>query len=926
LDDDVEANKSAMLTPDDIESQLLLLATARRTLAHLLQQSVAHGGLPFAPAATANGIAEARTAIVRIKAILREQAVSVDDHPDDLSPEEYIAARHRVASDEHSPYLGLLTFEESNAEYFFGRDNFIADLIKKANQAPFLAVLGPSGSGKSSVVRAGLIPALKGGALPRSEEWIYCPPLRPGARPLNSLAALLTNMPGGWALGSVFALQDRLAEREDTLLLAADTLRAGNARARLVLLIDQAEELWTLAPTEEEERIDFVEQQQRPFIQQILSALRATDSPMLLLFAMRADFLHRAAEHPQLARAIGEHDLIVSPMTTDELRMAIARPAEAAGGSFDPSLVDELIKQTKNRSGALPLLEYTLLELWKNKRPDGMMTWDAFMTLGGVEGALAVGADAVLAQRYPAIEQQEQVRKALLRLIQPGEGADSTRRRVRLDDLASGDGTIADVQALLAPLTDARLLTSGYDTATGAETIEIAHEALIRAWPTFNVWIRAAHEDLRLQIQLEDAAHEWQHSGENPDFLWSGLRLANAKAWLERVRPILNTRDQRFLASCRAAEEQRYVAEQAARQHELAQERAFAKRLRRRAIYLAVALVAALITAGYAFVQWNDAQHQRNLVQTAQAQTQLQLNISESRRLADVTRSQLGTESDTSLLLAYEAAASNDNPQSQQLLRDVLIHHVGLVNIYGPYTNIVYSAVLSPDGQRILTASADSTARLWDTRGARMATLSGHTGAVTSAVFSPDGQRILTASADSTARLWDKNGAPLATLSGHTGAVASAVFSPDGQRILTASADSTARLWDARGRLSTTLSGHIDRVTSAVFDLDGQRILTASYDKTARLWDTQGQPLATLSGHTEAVTSAVFSSDGRRILTASFDGTARQFIVRVDDLLAVAACRVGAGLTSYDITRFQVPTPLKFDFAKPRACPLSIGR
>jgi hypothetical protein len=321
---------------------------------------------------------------------------------------------------QNAPYRGLLTFQENDADQFFGRDVLIADLLDKAGRAPFLAVLGPSGSGKSSVVRAGLIPMLKGGARPSSERWLYCPPLQPGARPLNSLAAVLTGMPGGTALGSVFDLHDRLAARADALLVAADVLRNGNAAARLVLLIDQGEELWTLAPTEPEAHAPFVAQQQGPFIAQILSALDAPDSPLLVLFTMRADFLHRAAEHPALAHAIGEHDLIVSPMTPDELRAAIERPAAAAGASFEPGLVDELIDQTSGRPGALPLLEYTLLELWNRQQPNGTMTWAAFNALGGVEGTLAARADEILNARYPTAEQQDRLRKVLLRRVSAG--------------------------------------------------------------------------------------------------------------------------------------------------------------------------------------------------------------------------------------------------------------------------------------------------------------------------------------------------------------------------------------------------------------------------------------------------------------------------------------------------------------------------
>ena len=195
-------------------------------------------------------------------------------------------------------------------------------------------------------------------------------------------------------------------------------------------------------------------------------------------------------------------------------------------------------------------------------------------------------------------------------------------------------------------------------------------------------------------------------------------------------------------------------------------------------------------------------------------------------------------------------------------------------------------------------------------------------------MFSPDGQRILTASDDKTARLWDANGQPLATLSGHTDVVWSAVFSPDGQRILTASTDNTARLWDvsavlnagASGQPLATLSGHTGSINNAVFSPDGTRILTASEDDTVRLWDANGHPLATLTGHTDSINNAVFSPDGTRILTASWDGTARQYLVRSEDLRQAAACRVGRGLTPEEIARFQVPTPLAFDFAK-RQCP-----
>jgi hypothetical protein len=394
---------------------------------------------------------------------------------------------------EQNPYLGLLTFQEQDAERFFGRDALVADLVDRARRAAFLAVLGPSGSGKSSVVRAGLVPMLKGGALPGSEHWRYAV-LRPGARPLDTLAAELARLQGDPT--RVIHYAETLATSDRALLLLADVLLNRGTGQRLALVVDQFEELWSLTPFEERVQL----------INLLLTAANTRDTPLLLVLAMRADFLHQAATYPALAHSIGEHDVIVSPMTPGELSQAIARPAENAGGSFEPGLVDELIEQSLDRPGALPLLEYTLQELWK-RRVDGLMTWDAYRSLGGIEGALAARADAILAEHYKP-EQQDELRRLLLRLVRPDEGVADTRRRVRLDDLVPASSSVDAVQALLKPLTDERLLTTGRDTASSDETVEVSHEALIRAWPTFGRWIADARADLPFQLQLEDAATE----------------------------------------------------------------------------------------------------------------------------------------------------------------------------------------------------------------------------------------------------------------------------------------------------------------------------------------------------------------------------------------------------------------------------------
>ena len=296
-------------------------------------------------------------------------------------------------------------------------------------------------------MRAGLIPLLRSGALEGSEHWRYVT-LKPGTRPLDMLATEFTKLQGS-DLDLALRLSHSLAESERALLLAADMLLDRANGERLVLFIDQFEEIWTQAPAEACDA----------FVRLLLTAADAPDAPLLVVLAMRADFLHRAIEYRPLAERIERHVALVSPMQPDELRAAILRPAEGAGGGFEPGLVEELVTQVQDRPGALPLLEYTLLELWKRRAPDGTMTWADYRALGGVEGALAARADAILNERY-TIEQQAELRQLLLRLVQPDEGSADTHRRVRLADLVPAGMSLEAVQLLLQPLVDARLLVT----------------------------------------------------------------------------------------------------------------------------------------------------------------------------------------------------------------------------------------------------------------------------------------------------------------------------------------------------------------------------------------------------------------------------------------------------------------------------------
>lgn len=448
------------------------------------------------------------------------------------------------------PYLGLEAFQEQHAQWFFGRTAMVQKLVDHLRATKFLAVLGASGSGKSSVVRAGLVPALKQGALPQFKGMHYLI-IRPGLSPLTNLAGELSRLHGG-SLESKLALARELAADPGALRHAA-TLISGS-EGKLILIIDQAEELWSLEPTDPTQRAAWQEREQQPFLDLITSVGTTFEGPLVVILALRSDFFHRTAEHAGLREMIAEHDVIVGAMDESELTSAIVEPAQLAGCRFEPGLADQLIREVRGEPGALPLLQYTLLELWKRRGPDGLLSWEALRAIDGVAGALSARAKTIFESTYTTEQERESVRHMLLRLVQIGDGAPDTRLRVPIADLTPSGGSTTQVRKLLDPLIEARLLTTNRDETLGRETIELAHEALIRGWPRLRDWIDATRADLQLERQLAEAAREWKRNDEDRDYLWSGQRYAVLKAWVDRVRPVLNEREQRFIAASRAAQ------------------------------------------------------------------------------------------------------------------------------------------------------------------------------------------------------------------------------------------------------------------------------------------------------------------------------------------------------------------------------------
>jgi hypothetical protein len=348
-------------------------------------------------------------------------------------------------ADDTCPYQGLEVFDEEHAEFFFGRERDVQRLVEKLKATRFLAVLGASGSGKSSLVRAGLIPALRAGALPKSEAWTICV-LKPGSRPLTSLTAKLLQLSSG--KDSMQTTLDQMGKDDRTLHLAVAFALVDKPAGRIVWVIDQFEEVFTLCSDEKE---------RASFLGNLLYASSIPDGQSTVLLTMRADFLPKCAAWPDLAARVAAQQFLVSPMGADMLRQAIEEPARRVSLGFEAGLVDTILSDVASEPGALPLLEHALLELWK-RRCDHTLTLDGYRESGGVKGAIAKTAEETFKSFSP--EEQAIVRRIMLRLTQLGEGTEDTRRRATIDEIVTTPSEADAVERVVKAMADARLLTT----------------------------------------------------------------------------------------------------------------------------------------------------------------------------------------------------------------------------------------------------------------------------------------------------------------------------------------------------------------------------------------------------------------------------------------------------------------------------------
>ncbi|MEU0004026.1 hypothetical protein ABZ079_06920 [Streptomyces sp. NPDC006314] len=805
------------------------------------------------------------------------------------------------------PYRGLAPYRHEDARWFFGRERstnaLVAQLRAAERTGGLVMLVGASGAGKSSLLNAGLVPALRDGALgawaadgttapasttssdtatppsagtpdgdvtgvPAEDDasadgTAPCGPvlqLVPGPDPLGELVRRIPDL-------APVAADARKAEQEATENPAApgsDAPRLARAAreavsawarremppdARPVVIVDQFEEAFTLCADEAD---------RRTFIQLLAAACTPPArsggaAPALVVLGIRADFYEQCLGYRELANALQHRHMVLGPLTTGELRDAVTGPAKAVGLELEPGLAELIVREVSadgprgaHDAGVLPLLSHALLATWQ-RRKAGRLTLAGYRAAGGIQGAVAATAERAWSGLDPAA--RTAARLLLLRLVRLGEDTQATRRRGTRRQLADESSDPGKTEESLEALVRARLVT------LDADTVEITHEALLHAWPRLRHWIDDNRNDHLLRQRLEEDGRAWEDSGRDNSLLYRGSRLEQARNWARSAGDTYLTRSAvEFLAA--------------------------SVRLRKRLVWLSRTAVAALVVLALlagctAVIAWQ----QRDDAVFAQV-------------LAEADRVQ---HTDPSLAAQLDLVAHDLRPDDEGTYsRLISIVNAPLATALSGHTGAVYLTSFSPDGRTLATASYDRTVRLWNVADPSHPKplgkpLTGHTSWVSSAVFSPDGHTLASAGDDGTVRLWDvtdpAHPAPLGRpLTVHTGTIYLIAFSPDGRTLASAGEDHTVRLWDVadprRPKARAALRGHTAAVRSVAFSPDGRTLAAGGDDATVLLWRTadprRPEPIRTvLKGHTDIVHSLAFSPDGRTLASGSADDTIR---------------------------------------------------
>ena len=765
-----------------------------------------------------------------------------------------------MKKDSGNPYIGLRPFEVDESILFFGRNDQSLELLQRLHQHHFVAVVGSSGSGKSSLLRAGLIPSLKAGYLiDDSDDWLISI-MKPGQSPLYNLSeSILLQIEPAATKEDIAALLQQTREQGADAILQRILPIIKEKKNNFFLLVDQFEELFRFAMNQEDinrkdEAIDFVNI--------LLELTRQPEIPFYAVITMRSDFIGDCAQFYGLPEAMNQSQYLVPRINRVQLKTVIEGPALLYGGKIDPVLTSKLLNDLGKVKDELPLLQHALMRIWDfemNVNKSGMVDMEDYESIGGIEKALSNHADEAL--KGMSENDLLVTKKIFQALTTIDDNGRKIRRQVLMSNLVELTGTpepklLEIIQLFIQDKRSFLIISPAGET--GDKIIDISHESLIRQWDTLGKWVDEEGESTGIYLQLAESAELYRKK--KKDFL-SGSELQIALEWNKKFKPVAAwanryKKDFDYSISYLQASEKDWLSKQ--------QEERSSKQKQRFLIYGLSALFLITLFIVLAVIRMVGLNKELDKEKIISQGYSLYLNayIQENK---DPT---------LALRLVEESMLKNNDSTIEDYAQKLYSQN-SFYHIISKQDTTIYSIAISPDGKRIM-ATLRNKAVMFDTAGNILHEFEGHTGEIYAVVFSPDGKRVLTASADKTARLWDLEGNTLKVFTGHKSEVFAVAFSPDGKKVLTGGNDNTVRLWDivTGQQLEAPFRGHVAAVSSVCFSPNGKYIASGSFDSSAIMWDVEGRGIIQFRRHSNFVMSVNFSPDSKKLLTGSLDGTA----------------------------------------------------